>query len=124
KELGYVGCECNVRFVQDQFARAAEARKDIEATGVQYIGAHMSMGNSKSDAFTRTAAGVAALGGQRVVMSGGGLSPEGKFEPAALKEKAAEIERLAKICQQNGIRLAYHNHNPEFANHNAEIEGL
>jgi sugar phosphate isomerase/epimerase len=124
KDLGYVGCECNVRFVEDQFSRAAEARREIEATGVQFIGPHTSMANSKSDAFAHTAAGAAALGAQRVVMSGSGLSPEGKFETAALQQKAAELERLARVCQQNGIRLAYHNHNPEFANHNAEIEGL
>ena len=124
KELGYVGVECNVRFVQDQFPRAAEARKEIEATGVQFIGPHCSMNNAKTDAFASTAAGAKAIGALRVVMSGTGLSPEGKFEPEALKAKAAELERIGKLCQQNGIRLAYHNHNPEFANHNAEIEGL
>jgi inosose dehydratase len=124
KELGYVGCECNVRFVQDQFPRAAEARKEMEATGVQFIGAHTSMASSKADDFARTAANVASLGALRIVMSGTGLSPEGKFETGALKVKAAELERLGKVCQQNGIRLAYHNHNPEFANHNAEIDAL
>src|ERR1700722_10246388 len=97
KELGYVGCECNVRFVQDQFARTAEARKEIDATGIQYIGAHTSMANSKAEGFARTAANVAALGALRIVMSGTGLSPEGNFEPAALKVKAAELERLGKV---------------------------
>src|ERR1700688_4249403 len=43
KQLGYVGFECNIRFVQDQFGRAAEARKEIEKTGVQFIGAHTSI---------------------------------------------------------------------------------
>lgn len=124
KALGYVGVESNVRFVQGQFSRAAEARKEMEATGVQYLGAHTSMAQSKTDAFAQVAANVAAIGALRIVMSGTGLSPEGTFEPAALKAKAAELERLGKVCQQNGIRLAYHNHNPEFANHNAEIGGL
>src|ERR1051325_7175799 len=124
KELGYVGCECNVRFVQDQFDRAAAARKEIESTGVQFIGPHMSMGNSKPESFARTAASAAALGAQRIVMSGPGLSPDGNFEPAAAKQKAAKLESLGRICLQNGIRMAYHNHNPEFANHNAEIEAL
>jgi sugar phosphate isomerase/epimerase len=124
KALEYTGCECNVRFVEDQFPRAAEARKEMEATGVQYIGAHTSMANSKGEAFAKTAAGVAALGAQRIVMSGTGLSPEGKFEDAALKAKAVELERLGKVCQDSGVRMAYHNHNPEFANHNAEIEAL
>lgn len=124
KALGYVGVECNIRFVQDQFGHTAEARKEIEATGVQYIGAHTSMNASKSDAFAQAAANVAAIGGLRIVMSGTGLSPEGKFQPEAVKTKAAELERLGKVCIQNGIRLAYHNHNPEFANHNAEINAL
>ena len=124
KALDYVGVECNVRFVQDQFERTAEARKAIEATGVQYIGAHMSMNQAKSPKFPQTAKSVSALGALRVVMSGTGLSPTGNFEQAALKAKAAELERLGRICRQNGVRLAYHNHNPEFANHNAEIEGL
>jgi sugar phosphate isomerase/epimerase len=124
KEVGYAGCECNIRFVQDQFARADGARREIQATGVQFIVAHTSMANSKSEAFGRSAAGVAALGAMRIVMSGNGLSPQGAFEVAALKAKAAELERLGKICQENGVRMAYHNHNPEFANHNAEIEAL
>lgn len=57
-------------------------------------------------------------------MSAAGLSPNGKFEPEALKAKATRLEALAKTCRDNGLRLAYHNHNPEFANHNAEIEAL
>jgi len=124
KDLGYVGVECNVRFVEDEFGRAAEARQEMEATGVRFIGPHCSMANSKTDAFAQTAAGAAGLGALRVVMSGAGLSPQGNFEAAALKAKALELERLGRVCQQNGIRLAYHNHNPEFANHNAEIDGL
>src|SRR5689334_4912539 len=51
KALGYVGCECNIRFVQDQFARAEEGRNQIKSTGVQFIGAHTSMANSKTEAF-------------------------------------------------------------------------
>src|SRR5579863_8382270 len=82
------------------------------------------MNNSKSEAFAKTAAGAASLGALRIVMSGTGLSPEGTFEPGALKAKAVEMERMGKVCQANGIRMAYHNHNPEFANHNAEIEAL
>ncbi len=43
---------------------------------------------------------------------------------SAVPAKAAEIEALARTCRRAGLRLAYHNHNPEFANHNAEIEAL
>src|SRR5947209_436225 len=60
RQLGYVGCECNIRFVQDQFARTADARKEIDATGVQFLGAHTSMANAKSENFGRAAADVKA----------------------------------------------------------------
>ena len=124
KTLGYTGFECNVRFVEGQFGRAAEARREIEKTGVAFIGAHYSMQQAKPDTFPQVAAHVAALGAQAIVMSGRGLSPEGKFEKDAALKKAAEMDALGRICRQKGIRLAYHNHNPEFANRNAEIEAL
>src|SRR5437588_3037927 len=37
KELGYTGFECNIRFVEGEFERIAEARKRIEDTGVAFI---------------------------------------------------------------------------------------
>jgi len=124
KTLGYTGFECNVRFVEGQFGRAAGARREMEKTGVTFIGGHYSMQQAKADTFPQVAAGVAALGGQAIVMSGRGLSPEGKFEKGAALQKAAEMDAVGKMCRQKGIRLAYHNHNPEFANHNAEIDAL
>ncbi len=124
KSLGYEGFECNIRFVRDQFSRAAEARRQIKSTGVIFIGAHHSMQEAESEAFPQVAEGVAALGAECIVMSGRGLAPDGKFQPEALKQKAAALDALAKTCHAKGIRLAYHNHNPEFANHNAEMEGL
>src|SRR5947209_8388129 len=43
KTLGYTGFECNVRFVEGQFGRAAQARKEIENTGMEFVGGHYSM---------------------------------------------------------------------------------
>jgi len=57
-------------------------------------------------------------------MSGRGLSPEGRFEESALLAKAKDLERLARLLREHRLLLAYHNHNPEFANRNAEMEGL
>ena len=107
KQLGYVGFECNIRFVQDQFGRAAEARREIEKTGVQFIGAHTSMQQSKPESFPKALTGVMALGAERIVMSGTGLAPDGKFEAEALRQKCATLDGLGKTCQQHGIRLAY-----------------
>jgi sugar phosphate isomerase/epimerase len=124
KGLGYTGFECNYRFVESEFGRAAEARAQIDRTGVKFIGAHANMQQIGGAQGARIVAGVAALGADCIVMSGEGLSAEGQFEKAALLQKAKEIEGLARFLRKNGLRLAYHNHNPEFANHNAEIEGL
>lgn len=124
KSLGYTGFECNVRFVEGQFGRTAEARREIEKTGVEFIGGHYSMKQAQAATFPQVASNVAALGARAIVMSGSGLSPQGKFEKDAALKKAAEIDALAKVCRAQGLRLAYHNHNPEFANHNAEIEAL
>ncbi len=124
KELGYAGFECNIRFVRGQFDRAGEARKRLETTGVRFIGAHTSMQEAAREQFANLAAGVAGLGAEYIVMSGAGLSPEGKFSSQALSAKAAQLEGLANTCRQAGVQLAYHNHTAEFANGNAEIESL
>ena len=122
--IGYTGFECNTRFVEGQFGRAAEARRQIEKIGVEFIGGHYSMKQAQADTFPQVAAGLAALGARSVVMSGSGLSPQGRFEKDAALKKASELDVMANICRSKGLRLAYHNHNPEFANHNAEIEAL
>src|SRR5262249_42521949 len=112
------------RFVEGQFSRIAEARKQIEKTGVTFIGGHYAMRQAAADTFPQVMANLAAMGAHAVVMSGSGLSPEGGFEEEKALKKAEEMNRLAKICHSNGLVFAYHNHNPEFANHNAEIEAL
>lgn len=124
KSLGYEGFECNIRFVRAQFDHANEARRKLEATGMQFIGAHTSMQQSSGEDFSKMAGGAAQLGAEYIVMSGAGLSPDGKFSAEALHEKAARLEVLAATCRRNGIQLAYHNHTAEFANNNVEIEGL
>lgn len=121
--LGYVGFECNNHLVLSELADPAEARKKIRATGVEFIAMHMSTTEADSD-LERVCAGGAALGCHNIVMSAAGLSPTGTFTPEALKEKAAHLERFGKICKAHGLTLAYHNHMPEFANHNAEMQGL
>lgn len=124
KSLGYAGFECNFRFLESEFDRAAAARRRIRDTGVTFIGAHASMEQIAGGGGARILSGVAALGGDCIVMSGKGLSPEGIFDKSALSAKAKELERLAGVLKEQGLKLAYHNHNPEFANRNAEMNGL
>ena len=124
KELKYTGFECNVRFVEGEFGKAAEARQRIAETGVEFIGAHTNMQLAKPDVFPRWVEGLAALGASYVVMSGAGLAADGAFTAAALKQKATTLNTLGQTCRQGGLRLAYHNHNPEFARDNAEMNAL
>ncbi len=121
--LGYSGFECNNHLVQSEFANPAGARRKIQATGLAFIGMHMSM-NEADTGLEAICAGGAALGCRNVVMSAAGLSPTGIFTRDALAEKAHRLEQYGKICKAHGLTLAYHNHMPEFANHNAEIQGL
>ncbi len=124
RELGYAGFECNVRLVESEFARTADARKQIEDTGVAFIGTHTSMQLAKPDVFPRWVEHVAALGGAHIVMSGTGLAANGIFTPEALRAKAATLTAHGKTCRAGGLRLGYHNHNPEFARQNAEMNAL
>jgi sugar phosphate isomerase/epimerase len=121
--LDYTGFECNNHLVKSEFANSAEARKKIQATGLVFIGMHMSMGEADAGLEAISAA-AAALGCHYIVMSAAGLSPTGTFSAAALAEKAGRLEGYGKVCKGHGVTLAYHNHMPEFANHNAEIQGL
>jgi inosose dehydratase len=124
RELGYTGFECNIRFVEGEFDNVADARKRIEDTGVEFIGIHTNMNNAKPETFPRWVGKVAALGGACIVMSGPGLDKDGNFTKAALEQKAATLDALGKTCRDGGLRLAYHNHNPEFARRNAEMNAL
>lgn len=123
-ELGYTGFECNIRFVEKEFSRIADARKQIEDTGVAFIGTHTNMQGAKADVFPRWVENVAALGASYIVMSGSGLARDGNFTADALEKKAATLNALGKVCRDGGLRLAYHNHNPEFARGNAEVNAL
>ncbi|HEY5330886.1 MAG TPA: sugar phosphate isomerase/epimerase family protein [Acidobacteriaceae bacterium] len=124
KALGYAGFECNIRFVSGQFAHAAEARKQLHAAGLDFIGAHIGMPKPDDTTFPGDVKGVAQLGAANIVMSAAGLDPNGKFTPEALRAKCTRLDAFGKICRDHGLQLAYHNHMPEFANSNAEIDGI
>lgn len=131
QQLGFDGFETGFRNLQPQFGNLAQARAQIEKTGLQFFGCHIFL--DKYDEQTQTAPlelvktiadGAAALGAQRLILSGAGLIKDGKVEQDAVKRKAAGLNAAAKYCQSKGLRLAYHNHGPEFQNNGLEIEGL
>lgn len=131
KALGFEGFETGFRNLQGQFGNASAARKQLEQTGLQFFGVHIFL--DQYDAQTQIASmelvqkvadGSAALGAQRLILSGGGLLKDGKVDAEALKRKAAGLNAAAKYCRSKGLRLAYHNHGPEFMQNGLEIEGL
>lgn len=131
KELGFAGFETGFRNVQGQFANAAAARKQIEQTGLQFFATHIFLDQydpqtqiAPMDLVRTVADGAAGLGAQRVILSGGGLVKDGKLGLEGLKRKVDGLNEAGKHCRSKGIRLAYHNHGPEFAQNGLEIEGL
>jgi sugar phosphate isomerase/epimerase len=76
------------------------------------------------DLLRTTADGAAALGAQRVIVSGAGLEQGGVVDAQALADKVAGLHAAARYCREKGLGFAYHNHGPEFAAGGAEIAGL
>jgi sugar phosphate isomerase/epimerase len=125
KRLGFEAFECNVRFVEGQFANAKEARRQIQDTGMTFYGTHTGLGQ-KPEYLDRSVEGAASLGAKRFAVSGaGGVGiKDRKLDQEALNKKVEAITRLAKRCRGAGLRLVYHNHGMEFTAGGAEIEAL
>jgi sugar phosphate isomerase/epimerase len=133
KELGFEGFETGFRNVQGQFENVDDARRKIEKTGLQFFGAHIFL--EKYDPQTHipplalisaVAKGAAKLGAQRVIVSGANLSDLSDRE-SGIRAKATALNLAGEVCILHGLKLAYHNHSPEFtktASKNLEIEDL
>ena len=131
KEVGFQGFETNIRFVQPQLERVSEARAQIEAIGVEFVGAHTNLGNYKTLGLDKAAAEIAKaarqarqFGAKALVVSGGGLSQDGEFPPEALEQKVRMMNLAGRSCAEAGVVMAYHNHQPEFRKSAAEETGL
>jgi sugar phosphate isomerase/epimerase len=125
KRLGFEAFECNVRFVEGQFANAKAARTQIQQTGMTFYGTHTGL-RQPAEYLDRGVEVAASLGAKRFALSGvGGIATkDGKLNQEALAKKVETITRLAKRCQGAGLRLVYHNHGMEFTAGGAEIEAL
>jgi sugar phosphate isomerase/epimerase len=131
KELGFQGFETNIRFVQPQLERVSEARAALDAIGLEFVGAHTSLGNYEAQGLEKVASDVAKaaaqakqFGAKALVLSGRGLSQTGEFSSDALKKKARMLDLAGRSCADAGVAMAYHNHQPEFRKNGAEEAGL
>jgi inosose dehydratase len=131
KSLGFEGFETSFRNVQAQYADAAAARARLEQTGLACFGVHIFLNEydprtriAPMDLVKATADGAAALGAQRVILSGAGVVKDGTVSGDDLAQKVAGLNDAARYCRERNLALAYHNHGPEFAAGGAEINGL
>ena len=122
KAIGFEGFETSFRNVQAQYADPAPARASLAASGLAFFGVHIFL--TEYDARTRvapmdlvkaTADGAAALGAQRVILSGAGLVRDGTVADGDLALKVAGLHEAARYCRDRGLAFAYHNHGQEFA---------
>jgi len=123
RDLGFDGFEANVRYAGAHADRIEEVRERIAATGLRFLGAHTGMqaGDEELERRIRIAAGA---GAERLVLSGKGLAEDGPVNEARLQAKAERLERLGELCQEHGLRLAYHNHQGEFLDGSREMDEL
>lgn len=126
KNYGYEGFETGFANVQTQFGDPAAGRAKLDAIGLKFIGVHIFLTQydasthvAPSELYERVATGGAKLGAERLILSGSPLADE-----AGRKRKADALNRAGTFAQKLGLKLAYHNHGPEFANHGEEIEFL
>ncbi len=131
KALGFEGFETSFRNVQALYADPAPARARLERSGLAFFGVHIFLNEydprtrvAPMDLVKTTADGAAALGAQRVILSGAGLERDGRVAEDDLAQKVAGLHEAARYCRARGLALAYHNHGPEFAAGGAEINGL
>ena len=131
KGLRYEGFETTFRNVQDHFASPAQARDQIEAAGLRFVGVHIFLmkydpvtGLAPRGQIEEVARGGAKLGAERLILSGRASFQNGRFDLNAAHRKAEELETAGKLCQSLGIGLAYHNHHLEFQSNGIEMRTL
>jgi sugar phosphate isomerase/epimerase len=126
KQIGFEGFETGFRNLQSQFAEPAAARKNLQKSGLRFFGIHIFLLSydtqtsiAQWDLLKQVADGGAALGAQRLIVSGASTP-----DAAALSRKAEALNRIGKYCREKGIGFGYHNHHVEFQQNGFQIQGL
>jgi sugar phosphate isomerase/epimerase len=126
RATGYSGFETGFINLRSQAKSLPEAREKIEATGLKFIGVHIFL--PEYDAQTNIAPRElyelvaqigTALGAERLIFSG---SPA--VTPEEIKRKGDALNRAAVYANPLGLKVAYHNHWPEYKYNGREIEAL
>jgi len=126
KQLGFEGFETSFVNVRDQFEHRNEPYDRLKKTGLKFVGIHVALatydpqtGIPRWDLLQQVANGCKALGAERLIVSGGST-----VHPLALRAKADALTRIAKYCKSVGVGCTYYNHEVEFREKGAQIDGL
>ena len=131
-KLGYEGFETSYRNIQPVFGRLKQGRTDLAGTGLKFFGCHIAMSDydaksniPPSELIEKIATNAAALGAERLILSGSPVADEGgPMDDQRLLWKAGALNRAGRACEGLKLRVCYHNHGPEFASGGAEIQAL
>jgi sugar phosphate isomerase/epimerase len=126
KRLGFEGFETAFRNVEAQFGSAKTAREQLKKTELRFFGVHIFLlqydpefAIAPWDLIERVINGGAALGAERLILSG-----KSTPDPAALSRKAEALNRAGRYAREHGMKFAYHNHDAEFRENGKQIEAL
>jgi sugar phosphate isomerase/epimerase len=130
KGFQFAGFETGFANLIGQFANP-DARRQIESFGLRFSGIHIFLPTydprthiAPATIYQRVVEGGAALGAERLVLSGGPVSTDGIIDKAALQRKTQAITDAAKYAQSHGLKFAYHNETPESLNDGLELRAL
>jgi inosose dehydratase len=126
RDTGYAGFETGFANLRGQSKSLPQARKQIEATGLTFIGVHIFLPEYDANTniapqqlYEPVAQAGAALGAQRLIFSG---SPA--VNQDEIGRKADALNHAGEFAGKLGLKVAYHNHWPEFKYNGKEIEAL
>jgi len=133
KAAGYDGFECNYICLEASFNDPSRTRDELARRGLRLAGLHMGVRFPQPETYeksradvARVAAAVRSFGGDHLMLSGAAAAKNATKEEhlRAFDRKAAEVERLGRICRDAGITLAVHNHTEEAEDDWAEYRHL
>jgi len=102
--MGFLGVET----VDVPGGDADLAREAIADAGLRVASSHTWADPADAGAFERASAGIAALGSDKIIVSGGPFTSVGEIE-----EFAAALNGAAAVAARHGLKLGYHNHSSE-----------
>ena len=126
RDTGYTGFETGFANFRSQSKSLPEARKRIVATGLAFIGVHIFLPEydaqtniAPQQLYESVAQMSSAVGAERLILSG---SPA--VTPDEIQRKGDALNHAGEFARKLGLKLAYHNHWPEFKYSGKEIEAL